>query len=142
MRTPLYIDFPNLKTSPFRETSPTTSFYNCIGFAAGETDRWWWPTGGYYWPPEAPRIETIEAFVAAFQTLGYELCENRELEPNFEKIAIYVDTNDKPRHMARQLASGRWTSKLGSDIDIEHHELIGLEGVTYGTARYFMKRPR
>lgn len=135
-------DFPNLKITPFRETSPTTPFYNCIGFAAGETDRWWWPVGSCYWPSDAPRVETIEAFVAAFQTLGYELCDNGELEPDFEKVAIYVNSSDRPTHMARQLASGKWTSKLGSDIDIEHDELSGLEGSEYGIAQHFLRRPR
>ena len=50
--------------------------------------------------------------------------------------------------MARQLESGRWTSKLGSDCDIEH-ELEALEGFDdspdayrYGRVVGFMSRPR
>ena len=131
MTAPLRADFPNLRTTPFRETSPVTPVYNCVGFAAGETVRWWWPVG-YYWPPEVSRDETVAAFVAAFQTLGYDLCDNAMLEPGVEKVAIYVDASGQPTHMARQLTSGIWTSKLGSDVDIEHNALEGLEGIRTG----------
>jgi hypothetical protein len=42
-------------------------------------------------------------------------------------------------HTARQLADSRWTSKLGSDMDIEH-ELHGIEGEVYGTVVQILKR--
>ncbi len=47
-------------------------------------------------------------------TDGYELTSNREVEADFEKIAIYVDLADMlPGHVAR--ADGRcWKSKLGA----------------------------
>lgn len=46
-----------------------------------------------------------------------------------------------PKHAARQLASGRWTSKLGKLEDIDH-ALHDLEGMLYGAVVLFMKRPR
>ena len=61
------------------------------------------------------------------------------LETNFEKVAIYTK-GSKPTHMARQLENGKWTSKLGSDEDLEHHTLEGLECDLYGKATIFMKR--
>ena len=43
------------------------------------------------------------------------------------------------KHAARQLTSGRWTSKVGQNIDIEH-TLAGLEGPFYGEVVRILKR--
>ncbi len=53
---------------------------------------------------------------------------------------VYVTADGKPQHVARQLSSGLWASKLGRLEDIEH-ELAGLDGKLYGTAQTFMARP-
>ncbi len=94
-----------------------------------------------YWPPGIRRQTTIEAFLAAFDNLGYVICDDDRYEPGFEKVALYVDTARQPTHLARQLAAGAWTSKLGKEEDITHHTLQGLEGSLYGTVFKFMKRP-
>lgn len=73
----------------------------------------WWPfphPTSAYWPPGEPRVETLDSFILAFRTLGYELAYHARLEPGFEKVAIYADANGTPTHMARQLESGAWTS--------------------------------
>jgi hypothetical protein len=57
--------------------------------------------------PGVPREETIEAFKQAFQTLGYEVCEDDVLEEGFQKIAIYANSNKVPTDVARQLPSGK-----------------------------------
>ena len=44
-----------------------------------------------------------------------------------------------PTHAARQLRSGRWTSKLGQAEDIEH-ELRALEGAIHGAVVLILKR--
>jgi len=74
--------------------------------------------------------------------LGYEPCEGQDVEPGFEKIAIYVGSDDVPTHLARQLASGEWSSKCGQLEDIIH-PLDGLEGPppAYGTAMQILRRP-
>ena len=129
-----------------RLTSPPSPEYNCIAWAAGEDDRWWWPVGGYYWPVGAATTETIDAFVEAYATLGFALCEGTELEPFWEKIALYVDSRGTPTHAARQLEDGQWASKLGSDVDVEHEtpdEVTTLPGCQiYGRTEVFMRRPR
>ena len=43
-------------------------------------------------------------------------------------------------HMARQLASGLWTSKLGELEDIEHETPAELEGDIYGIVVQYMRR--
>lgn len=92
----------------------------------------------YYWPVE-PRQCTVEAFIRAFQSLGYTVCESALLEPALEKIAVYVGDNGQPTHVARQLESGQWTSKCGKAEDITHF-LEALEGTCYGRVAVIMQR--
>src|SRR5262249_38721988 len=66
-----------------------------------------------------------------FATLGYVVWQDGSLEPVYEKVALFADDLDHPTHVARQLPSGRWTSKLGRAEDIEH-DLHELEGALYG----------
>lgn len=130
--------------SGYSVTSPETPEYNCIAWAAWDNETWWWPDAQhlYYWPPEIPRTETLEAFVKAFEIFGYTVCNNVTNEEGFEKIAIYIDSHGKPTHAARQLSSGNWTSKLGSLEDIEHKTLGVLTGFSYGIVGIIMKRPK
>jgi len=73
--------------------------------------------------------------------LGYATCDSHAVESAFEKVAIFVDAGGEPTHAARQLPSGRWTSKLGTLEDIEH-DLHALEDSRYGSVALIMKRPR
>jgi hypothetical protein len=82
----------------------------------------------------------VEAFRAAFATLGYIVCSAETSEPGFEKVALFADASSRPTHAARQLANGSWTTKLGKAEDIEH-ELRDLEGDLYGEVVLVMKRP-
>ncbi len=135
-------DFPNLNNTTWSLESDWTSEYNCIAYAADDTRNWWWPARGYYWPDGVPRRATLENFILAFQTLGYELADDDQLEPGFEKVAIYVDDYGRPTHAAKQTESGSWISKLGDFEDIEHGTLQGLEDSDYGHAVRYLKRPR
>jgi hypothetical protein len=135
--------FPGLLRTGYQVTSPQDDVYNCIAWAAGATDRWWWPFGDpqrTYWPEGVPRLETPEAFRAAVATLGYAVCDHTEAEPGFEKVALFADAQGCPTHAARQLPGGRWTSKLGKLEDIEH-ALDGLAGAEYGSVVLVLKRP-
>ena len=133
--------FPKLGND-YSVTSHRDRRYNCIAWAAGVKETWWQPDehGIFYWPPDIPRQYTLEAYVEAFATLGYEVCDNDYLEDGYEKVAIFVEGNS-PEHVARQLSSGRWTSKLGMLEDIEH-ALQGLSGEKYGEVVKVLKRRR
>lgn len=137
-------NFPNLTSSEYKITSPDTVAYNCVAWAAEDDKQWWWSDAQNeeYWPPNVLRKPTLEAFVQAFQTLGYEVCQADNLEDGFQKIAIYIGSDEKPKHVARQLPNGKWTSKLGQYEDIEHDTLQGIAGEPgYGTVTCIMKKP-
>lgn len=136
--------YPRLTDQNYIITSPESDDYNCAAWAVEDNERHWWPTllPDYYWPPGARRDDTLTAIVEGYSMLGYSVCDTSELEPGYEKIAIYAD-GDEPLHVARQLQSGRWTSKLGMDWeDIEHSELADLECDLYGSPRLFMRKRR
>jgi len=133
--------FPNL--IEYETTSPQTIEYNCIAWAFDDNKRWWWPDpyNQYYWPPEIPRVESVDNFVKAFEALGYTVCDGPELEEGFEKIAIYANQYGKPTHAAKQLESGMWTSKLGKLEDITH-DADGISGNLYGNVVIVLKRSK
>jgi hypothetical protein len=136
--------FPGLRPGTYEVTSPATESYNCIAWSTERDDLWWWPDEmeTSYWPPGVPRTATVEVFVQAYATLGYERCQTSEPEEGFEKIAVYTDASGVPTHAARQLADGTWTSKLGGLEDITHSTLSAVSNEAYGTATLFLRRPR
>lgn len=129
--------FPGLKTSLFAITSQPTDDYNCIAWAAGDNGNFWWP--GRFWPKDVPPVESRLAFIRAFATRGYVVCDNGDLEEGFEKVCLYEKLG-KPKHAARQLPDGTWSSKLGRAHDISH-TLEGLAGRQYGKPSVYFRRP-
>ena len=162
--------FPKLASAGYKKTSEKTPWdkpgkYNCIAWAANDKRCWWWPHLDVYWPPWCKsREETVECFVRTFAWLGYRPCNSSRLEFGFEKVALYAvhisgvprnpptDWRDLkewiPKHMARQLRNGAWSSKCGPEEDITHYTLDALEryglfGNTrsaYGCACVYMRR--
>lgn len=132
--------FPRLAGGHHRKTSEYDERYNCIAWAAGDTDRWWEPSPFAFWPPSVPREYSLAAYKEAFATLGYEECDSDAHEENVEKIAIFVNQAGVPTHAARLKDNGHWTSKCGKSEDIEH-DLEGLTGNIYGNVAAIMKRP-
>ena len=141
MVKPLEQAFPGLSKGGFKVTSAKSLSYNCIAWALNNSNQWWWPlpeANDVFWPAGAPRVETLSAFQAAFASLSYTPCTDDSVEAGFEKIALFADANGLPLHAARQLANGRWTSKLGELEDIDH-ALHDLEGEFYGKVALLMK---
>lgn len=141
--------FPKLAAAGYNETSeqtgrpPTEGAYNCIAWAASVSDQWWWPEGDDYWPSWSERKTERKNFIRAFNGLGYFVCEDSRLEPNFEKVALYEKDPSIPEHMARQMPDGSWTSKCGELEDITHFTLDALEAYgqyDYGRDVLYMKR--
>lgn len=137
-------DFPNRKDGIWQVTSLPDIRYNCIAFAAGRTDVFWWPDDYDdpdfdHWPPGILRAESIAAFVQLYPSQGYEICSEGGLEAGYEKLALYA-LNQQPTHAARQLPNGYWTSKLGVEEDIVHEKPESLAGPCYGDVVQFMRR--
>jgi hypothetical protein len=134
--------FPNLGQDNYQLTSPRDRGYNCVAWAAGQSNQWWEPDqfNQYYWPRGIPREYSLEAYEFAYAQLGYEKCQTHCVEDGFEKIAIFTK-DGVPTHAARQLESGKWTSKLGRDVDLEHG-LHALSGIEYGQVALILKRSR
>jgi hypothetical protein len=132
---------PRLNEDNHIVSSGQSEYYNCVAWAAHSEVWVIWPDDDsvYAWPPDMPRKETIDNFVTFFARIGFSVCTSLEVENGFEKIAIYADVNG-PQHIARQLADGKWTSKLGELADIEHVKARDVGGGKYGEVVVVMKR--
>ena len=121
-------------------TSPPTARYNCIAWAADQTDVWWWPSSfpqpGCYWPPNAPRNNSLTSFLSAYGTLGYVPIGAGDID-NYQRVIAITGQDGKVLHAMKRLPDGRWSSKLGKSFDIVHG-LNELDGNTYGTVIGFM----
>ena len=140
--------FPGLRGTRYAITSPPSIAYNCVAWAAGVAYDWWEPLRpGASWPPGVPQETSVSAVAAVLAMVGYERCQDGELEEGMEKAAIFGN-GEQFTHVARQLPSGSWTSKLGTQWDIEH-ELQALTSaanagglVQYGDVVAFLRRNR
>jgi len=102
-------------------------------------------TGIGYWPPGIVREETIQAFILAYGTLGFDLCFDGSIEPGFEKVALFGKQQGNaivPTQAALQLTSGGWASKLGEFEDVVHISADAVSGPAYGTTVCFLRRRR
>lgn len=137
--------FPLADERSWEPTSAASDEYNCAAWAAGVTNSNWWPEPDapeYYWPPHTVRDGSLQAFQAGYAAIGFEVCEDDSLEPGFEKIVIDASTLGSPKHVARQLVDGRWTSKLGDEEDISHLRPQDLAGSIYGNPVAVLRRTR
>lgn len=134
-------DLPNLVPGEFEITSCPTAAYNCLGWALGDSQHWWWPTFDGVWLDNTTPDDTVEAFIRLFEGRGYRRSRNDDFIEGLEKVAIYA-IDGVPAHVARQLPTGAWTSKLGAEEDISHKSLGALEGDCYGAVVVVMERPR
>src|SRR5690242_5101898 len=113
---------PRLRDSEHRITSPPNDEYNCVGWVRRSYDAYVAP--GLIWPrdliPE-PRVgePDLDAFVSLFEIWGYERCAGPEQEEGFLKIAVYA-RDGWFHHVAKQLPSGAWSSKVGEAHDVRH----------------------
>lgn len=135
--------FPQLAQDGYRITSTETSVYNCFAWGLSNTQKWWSPVqnGGYHWPAGVKQDLKLETFVRLYAQEGnFHPCDHHAHELTYDKLAIYCNQQGEVTHVARQLASGKWTSKLGDWEDIEHKTLAGIEGQFYGKVAKVLKR--
>ena len=143
LNTLIALKFPRLKASgAYEQRSFPDKNYNCIAFAAGDTNRWWWPIGraGNYWPLGSPREETVATFVSAFESIGYTICSDGATDTGHHKVVLYAKVG-LPTHAARQESdTTMWLSKLGQSYDIAHQYIEDVGGDEYGEPVLFLRR--
>ncbi len=135
---------PRLASSGYDITSCQTARYNCVAWAMNDDTRVWSPSPfgtGSYWPPDLPAWNTVKVFIELFAKEGFVLCDDDVYEDGYEKIAIFVYPDSEPAHVARQLPTGRWVSKLGDHVDIEHNDVRAVECGLCGEVEVIMRRP-
>ena len=96
--------FPELVNTGYEVTSEINDDYNCIAWAVRDDKNWWSHLPGYRWP--GPRYPEVENLVAVLVGMGFERCENKDLEAGYEKVAVF-ETDGCWSHAARQLPDGR-----------------------------------
>ena len=125
------------------QKSRETPAYNCVAFAFEIDDRWWWPDKMLtcYWPSEVDREETVDAFLAAFETLGFVPTRQTQYSPMSPRIALFCK-DGRPVHVCREVGADRWVSKLGRAEDVEH-DLGGLPAECgYGSLHTILAKER
>jgi hypothetical protein len=136
--------FPGLRTDGYTITSAQADRPNCIGWVL-RSPFYFDPVvatfvAGYYWPEGVRRDDTVEAWCELFALHGYVECDTDALEAGVEKIAVYASSDGDASHVARQLPSGEWTSKIGKLEDIQHRTLASLRCEEFATVVRIMKR--
>src|SRR5258706_6003834 len=96
--------FPKLAKKDHLVISNYDACYNCIAFAAGITDKKYWPNWNpdYTWLDSIPHAETLDAFIKFYETFGYSGPSNGTFLEGVEKVAIFTDKSGKPTHAAKQ----------------------------------------
>jgi hypothetical protein len=139
-------DLPNLTDAVCEVKSPYDTNYNCIAFAAGDNQKWWWPTPDDFWPDNVSREVTFDAFVQAFETKGFARCQDGTLDQALGKVALFgKDRGDGqmvPTHAAAQLPDGRWASKLGNHEDVHHDTVEAVNSPAYGAVVLYLAKPK
>lgn len=79
-------------------------------------------------------------YVKVFKIFGYAACADASLVAGFEKVALFQDASGGFTHVAKQLSSGSWTSKLGGCEDIEHMSVDALTSEDYGAPAVYLHR--
>jgi len=138
------LNLPNLTMGNHHISSKYDHHYNCVSHSILEEAVPLWPDNYNHWPASVQRTETIDAFVEFFKCLHFEDVPLLAtlVTPGYWKVAIYADSTGFPLHVARQLVDGRWTSKLGLKVDINHENLQCLEGGDFGYVVKIMRHQR
>ena len=67
-------DFPRLTPDNHHISSPASTDYNCIAWAAEDTTEWWWPdvyNPDSYWPyGHVPANDDVPSFITLYDYEG------------------------------------------------------------------------
>jgi hypothetical protein len=133
-------EFPNIgRSGVFRPTSPIDPRYNCIAYAAGRTDVWYWP-GSIGWPHELPSKINCASLQSLFtDLLDFEITTDDKFEVGYKKVCLFKDQSSMPTHASFLVEKGVWKSKFGRFINALH-SLSDLEEGAYGEPYVFLRK--
>ncbi len=123
--------FPNSYIEPFSITSPETPQYNCVAWALDDSEHWWEADEDYQWLNNIDFDNTLSTMQAFFKHFDYEPIDKPNMRNGIEKIALFSNDGINCSHVAKQLLSKKWTSKLGVSHDVIH-TLMAMENGIYG----------
>ncbi len=135
----LNMSFPKLRDEGFTVIDPPSDLYNCIAYVAGDASQWWDHTTRRYWPSYAMRSERIESLIEVFAGLGFERCNDSQVEDSYQEVALYEEQG-LWTHAALQMPNGLWRNKMGRGPLIEHLNPESLSRGPYGDPAVFMRR--
>ena len=96
-----------------------------------------------HWPDDVPRSRSISAYEMLIGKYDYADCGiDDRLEDGYEKVALFSDSSKIFTHICKQKDDGKWTSKLGEMIDVEHNSLRAFENSKYGLLHKIYKRTK
>lgn len=110
----------------FDVLGPANRKYDSFAWGLNVLDAWVWPG------------TSVEDFDRLAADLGYRRQKGLDytLSKNMDKLVLYgkkrADSTVEPSHLARQLADGSWSSKLGALPLIRHATPEDLSGSTCG----------
>jgi hypothetical protein len=119
----LLAEYPRLGEDPdYKLTSEADDRYNCVAWVRRDKGHWIDPE--VFWPtdlaPEPPEWEDdLPYYLALFEAWDFEMVESSDREDGYLKIAVFASGGDFD-HVAKQLPSGRWSSKGGASFDFRH----------------------
>lgn len=133
-------NFPNSQGN-WVQTSEHTIEYNCVAWVLGSNNKWWQPlTLGGDWPSDISESYNVNSYIELFIKFGFEKCVDYEFESEYDKIAIFQNTeNNEFSHVSKLIEPGIWSSKMGDYEDIRHN-IKALENSVYGSIHCYMKR--
>ena len=135
------VQFPNSFIEPFTITSPETPQHNCVAWALGDTMHWWEGDEDYLWLDNIDFDNTLATLQRFFHILGFEPIDNPNFQNGVEKIALFSNNSIDCTHVAKQLPSNIWTSKLGISHDVTH-TLSAMEKGIYGDVAMILQKQR
>ena len=137
----LRFPFPKLTDANHRKTSPESPHYNCFGWAILGREVLMGPKDGWFWPADVPLDLRLSTFHLLLDALDFQRCESGDPELDFDRVLLY-GSGENVTHAARQLESGKLTSKRGIfGDDIEHDTADAITGGEYfEILAYFRRR--
>lgn len=136
--------FPDLVRTGYRITSPPDPAYNCIAWAVGVADAWWWPDpdGFDYWPTGVARERTLAAFTEALGTVGFVPCADASLELGWDKVAIFAMVrHTRPGNFRTAAGPASSARMMTSSTTSRDSAVISMEPLCRLFADKLRKRP-